>query len=292
VDPSTPVTVADATDQPDPEKSPADVHRAATASWLGPLLAAAGGVLIGIALFVPWASGAFGDSSLWNATSTPGIIQLLPCLVILCSTAVLITRRWPGVAVGGLFGAGGSSLGLLIVAVMVQASATDAGWYPGVMAQVAGVFLAMAGCLIAVRSGPDLRTAVTTRSDRRSFTGLMVILAGLIIAVADLASHEGSAPWMWVFPVGLAILAIPIPPLRLTGAQRTAALTMVTTFVFLWIDDIPWLVDAGIFPWVSAPDWWTLCLPPIIVVAGCFIGQLRSREPGTADNNAGEQPKG
>lgn len=132
--------------------------------------------------------------------------------------------------------------------------------------------------MIAARSVAPMNSAVSQRSDWHSFVGLIIVIVGLIITVAQLVGHEGSALWMWVYPVELAVLAIPVPRLRLNATQRTAALTMVATFAVLWIDDIPWLAASGVFPWIGddaqGGGWWTICVPPVIAVIGCVVGQL------------------
>jgi hypothetical protein len=203
-------------------------------------------------------------------------------MVIICAAVALLLGRWEGVAFGGLFGAALVSFELLIVVVVFAASASDSTFQPdqpGVLTQVGGVVLVLAGGLTALRSSARMTAAVSMRSDWRSFTGLIVVLAGLTINAADLANHSESAPWMWVLPAGLALVGVPIPLLQLNSTQRTAALTMVTGFVILAIDDAPWLVAAGVYPWVSGSDWWIICLPSVIVVIGCIVGQLPARPP-------------
>lgn len=239
-----------------------------------PVLAAGGGILLAIAPFFPWASSVFGGTSFWDVTRAPGVILLLPVVVVFASVAALVAGRWTGTAVGGLLGTVFAGLGLVLVTVFAAASSSETTWYPAVLAQVGGVALLGTGGLIALRSAPGLTDSVTARWDWRCAGGLVVIVLGLLAAIIDLAEHNESEPWMWVLPVEMAILALPIPLLRLSGSQRRMALTMIVSFVVLWIDDAPWVVAAGAYPWLGAADWWRLCLPPVVVAIGCLIGQL------------------
>jgi hypothetical protein len=281
----------DIEDVPTGEPGQPATHERATADLprvryrMAAVLAAGGGLLLGIAPFFPWASSVFGGYSFWDVTQAPGAVLFVAPLVVFASVGALIAGRWPGMAVGGLFGTAFAGLGLLLVTVVVAASSGETTWYPAVLAQVGGAAFTFTGGVVALRSSPEMTTAVTTRFDWRCAAGLVVIIVGLLVGVIDLSSHTEAEPWMWVLPVEMAILALPIPPLRLSGSQRSLVLTMMVSFVFLWIDDAPWVVAADAYPWLGEADWWRLCLPPVVVTIGCFIGQLprHGRETGRAD---------
>ncbi len=277
-------------DRPDPATAPARIAR--DTFTLAPALAAAGGILIGIALFLPWASDAFGGTSLWDSTPVPGILEFQPCLIAVVAAALLMARRGLGIAVGGLLGTGWSSLALLLLVAMIRPTDSGGTWYGGVLVQVGGVALTLTAGVLAVRSVPDLRTAVRFRSDWRSFAGVLVVLVGLTVVFAQLLVLPGSERWMWVFPVAVAIVAVPIPRLSFGRSQQIAALTLITTVVVPWVDGLPWLVADGAFPGVGTQDWWTLCLPLVLVMAGCFLGQPLRPEAGTAAGILAERPNG
>lgn len=264
---------------------PATHHRSGDRYGTAPLLAVGGGILLAMAPFFPWASSAFGGESYWSVTRAPGVLLLLPAAVVFAAVAALVAGRWSGIAVGGLLGTALAGLGLLLVTVIATASSDQTTWYPGVLAQAAGVALTGTGGLIALRSAPGLTDSVAARWDWRGAVGLVVVVVGLLAAVIDLSEQSESEPWMWVPPVELAILALPVPLLRLSGSQRRMALTMIVSFVVLWIDDAPWVVAAGAYPWLGATDWWRLALPPVVVAIGCVIGQLPrpGRSAGRAD---------
>ena len=254
---------------------------------LGPLLIAAAGVVAGVSVFVPWVSGVFGENSLWVDTPIPGVVLLLPGMFTILSAAVLTQRRDNPVALGVVFGAAAGGLLAVIETAVYAASIEHATLLGGITVPILGFALAIVGGSLCVRSSSTLWVPVAIKNDGWTFLGAGVIVAAFITAVGVSNSYgDAVISWMWVYPILLALMAIPVPFCRFTLNQRVLALSTPTTLVVLWTASTVANLSVGTYADIADAYWWAICGCAIAMVAGSALGQLpngsRQATPATA----------
>ena len=252
---------------------------------IGPMVAIFGAVLIVAGFFAPWSTGAFLPNSLYADATNPFIILLLPSISVVVGSCILVVRRDEGLAFGAVGGGFLTSLTLFLVFVAVLIDNPDSSWKNGGFIELIGLLLLATGGFAIVRGSAALSTAVTASRDARSIAGLVIVIAGVVIAIVDLSVYAESVDlWMIVFPALLAVVAIPLPLCRFGVQQASAAVGTVIVFVILWVADTLSNMATGFFSFVSDTYWWIMILAGVVVAAGCAVGQLPRRPPPAVDS--------